>query len=148
MGFLVQLIHQTPWSEQPVRLQELQLCTQARRSCTFFCVHLNASHGEPKSFSCNLITAQVKARLAMCLLTTVRGTICCLTFYGQREPAGAPQRERQAWVSHAGAGAKGAAAAGRWKKRRFTKGDCAFPRWAAAGGSQPAARPDRGDSLR
>ncbi|KAF2978207.1 hypothetical protein EK904_006772 [Melospiza melodia maxima] len=58
-------------------------------------------------------------------------------FYGQREPVGAPQRERQAWVSHAGAGAKAAAAAavGGWKKRRFTKGDCAFPRWAAAGGS-------------
>lgn len=99
MGSLVQLIHQTPWSEQPIRLQELQLCTQARRSCTFFCVHLNASHAEPKSFSSNPITRQVKTRLAVCLLTTLQGIICFLTFYGQRSQLGHPrERDKPGWA--------------------------------------------------
>lgn len=94
MGSLVQLIHQTSWSEQPVRLQELQFCAQARRICTFFYVHLNASHDEPKSFSSNLITNQVKARFAVGLLITLQGIICCLTFFWAEEASwGTSERE-------------------------------------------------------
>lgn len=49
-------------------------CTSAlepREVGTFFYVHLNASHSEPKSFSSNPITHRVKARLAVCLLITL-----------------------------------------------------------------------------
>lgn len=90
MGSLVQLIHQTSWSEQPVRLQELQFCTQAGQVaplCPSKCItwwaqviFLQPYHKTSKNQA-----------LWMFVCHSPRNDL--LPFYGQREPAGAPQRE-------------------------------------------------------
>lgn len=123
------------WPEQPGRLRELQLRSQARRSCTFFYFHLNTSHGKAKRFSSDQLARQIKARLAVCLLVTLWGMIYCLSgswaaaLLGRGTSWGTPARwTPPGWLGlactrPAGAEAEGPATAGQWsedlQKRRL-----------------------------
>lgn len=98
----------------------------------------------------NLITSQAKTKLAVCLLVTLQGTICCLTFYGQREPAGVPQRERDkpGWPM-LGQEPRGQQQQDTGRKDDSQKKTVPSHAGLQLGGAQlPTTRPDRGDSLR
>lgn len=131
------------WSEQSNRLWELQLCTQARRSCTF-------SHFQ------DVFTSQIKARLAVCFcLSLSREWFAAWLVYGQQPPEGegaswgTPARwAPPGWLGlaltkHTGDGVKGPAAAGQWSKDDLQRTDCSFPLWSVAGVSVASAKARR-----
>lgn len=141
------LVHQTPPAlPGQSGLAGSESCSSAlepgRSSCTFFHFCLNTSQDKAKSFSSEPMASQIKARLAVCFLVILQGTIYCLTGWwaAALQPGHPHLRDTPGWrdparTRRAGAEAEGPAAAGQWSKEDLQKGDCSFPRWSAAGGS-------------